>query len=154
MKWGEIQFGKGDIMHRCHSINNVIRELSKTDDFSNLDAIFYEDAIFVQNKSSVIKLSMGLAAAVSPLAANGVKTIPVRPLVWQSYIGNKVLTKAEKESIKKKFPGKSPSWYQNKNREFRKGRTMDWVKENFGVQVATDNVSDAIGIGYWGSKNV
>jgi hypothetical protein len=49
-------------------------------------------------------------------------------------------------------PGKSKSRYTNHYREFRKERTKEWVALNTGVMVESDNVSDAIAIGWYGSR--
>jgi hypothetical protein len=119
-------------------------------DYLQADLVVFESAIYVQNKKTVILLAYAFGAVISALINNGAKIEEVSPLAWQNYIGNKPLTKAEKAAIEKDNPGKSKSWYQNKNREFRKQRTMDWAEAEYGIKVDSDNVSDAIGVAHYG----
>ena len=151
--WGEVGHGKGDIMHRAHNANNVARELTFMEEFQDIDAVFYESSVFVNNRQTVIKLAQLLSAAIAPFAKPGVPTEQVSPITWQSFIGNKVLTKAEKDKIKAENPGQKSSWYAEQGRAIRKQRTIDWVKQEFGVEIKSDNISDAIGVAFYGYHN-
>lgn len=153
LHWGEIGYGKGSIMHRARNANRVATEMTNEEYFADIDKVAYEDVVYINNRQTVIRLAMLLSSAVSPFAKSGVETQPVTPLAWQSYIGNKTLTKAEKDKIKEKHPNQSKTWYSNKGREFRKQRTIDWVKDKFGVEIDSDNVSDAIGVAYYAYYN-
>ena len=75
------------------------------------------------------------------------------PVSWQNWIGNKVLTKAEKEEIKKENPGHSFSWYKQKEREKRKNKTINIVNIEFMTDIDDDDVADAVAIGWYSSKN-
>jgi hypothetical protein len=69
-------------------------------------------------------------------------------------IGNKKLTKEEKLKIKQDNPGDhSFSWYKQKEREFRKERTIRWVNINFDTNIDDDDVADAVAIGWYASNN-
>jgi hypothetical protein len=87
-------------------------------------------------------------AIMASLLKDETEVYKVRPLEWQTAIGNPVLKKPEKDAIIRANPGKSKTWYQAANREFRKQRTIDFVLKTFGVRLESDNVADAIGICY------
>lgn len=153
INWGEIQFGKGDMFHRMNNANRVVNASLDHDYFKDIDEVFFEAATFIQNKKTVILLAYAFGAAVSPFIKPGVKVIDVPPTSWQNYIGNKAWTAAEKSKVRLDNPGKSESWYKEQLRKMRKQRTKDWVKEEFGMAVDSDNVSDAIGVGWYGVNN-
>ena len=149
IRWGEVKFKGSNVFER---LAYGQRYISAMKEYLNADLVVFESAIYVQNKKTVILLAYAFGAVISALINNGAKIEEVSPLAWQNYIGNKPLTKAEKAAIEKDFPGKSKSWYSNKNREFRKARTMKWAEDEFGIKVDSDNVSDAIGVAYYGYK--
>ena len=149
IKWGEIQFKGQTVFERLAYGQKVIAGMKKE---LKADLVVFESAIYVQNKKTVILLAYSFGAVISALINNGARIEEVSPLQWQNFLGNKALTKAEKEAIKNEFPGKSTSWYSNKNREYRKSRTTAWASNTFGIDVKSDNVSDAIGVAHYGYK--
>lgn len=149
IKWGEVKFQGSNVFERLSYGQKVIAAMK---DDLKADLVVFESAIYVQNKKTVILLAYAFGAVISALINNGAVIQEVSPLQWQNFIGNKALTKAEKEAIKNEFPGKSATWYSNKNREFRKGRTMEWVRNEFGISLTSDNVSDAVGVAHYGYK--
>jgi hypothetical protein len=143
IRWGEVTFKGSNVFERLsHGQRNVyaMREYLKS------DLVVFESAVFVQNKKTVILLAYAFGAVISALMADGTAVEEIAPLTWQNAIGNKALTKHEKQTIIDANPGKSSGWYQNKNREFRKLRTKKWCKDTYGIEVDSDNVSDAIAI--------
>jgi hypothetical protein len=79
-----------------------------------------------------------------------VKVVTVKPLEWQSFIGNPNFKVAEKNALKIEFPNKSVSWYSSKVREIRKQRTMDYFNKKWPHMALTDNdVGDSAGIAYF-----
>lgn len=146
-QWGEFSFGKGDIFHRMNNANKVMTRLVKDGFFDGIDIVAFEGAIFVNNRRTVIDLAYVFGSVMAPLFAPGVKVESVPAIVWQKGTGNPPLTASEKADIVKQHPGKSKSWYANKNREFRKQRTKDNVKRLYGIDTPNDDVSDAIMIG-------
>lgn len=149
IRWGEIKFKGNTVFERLaygQRYVNAMKEQLKA------DLIVFESAIYVQNKKTVILLAYAFGALISALMDKGTEIEEVSPIQWQNFIGNKALTKVEKEAIKNATPGKSTSWYQNANRNFRKKRTMDWAEREFGIVVDSDNVSDAIGVAHFGFK--
>ena len=87
-------------------------------------------------------------AILGELLDDGVDVMEIHPITWQSYIGNKNFTNAEKAQVRKDFPNKSDNWYKGKIREIRKQRTMDFVK-SIGVSTTNDNVGDAAGLAWY-----
>ena len=151
--WGEFSFGKGDLFHRLNNANRVINASLGQSQFQNIDKLIYESAAYIQNKQTVILLAYAFGAAIAPFALPGVQVEKVVPMTWQSYIGNKVFTKAEKDALRVDYPGQKEAWYKEKMREIRKQRTIDFVKDKWGVEAKNDNVADAIGVGWWGVNN-
>lgn len=149
IKWGEIKFEGSTVFER---LAYGQRSISAMKDHLKADLVVFESAIYVQNKKTVILLAYAFGAVISALINNGARIEEVSPLQWQNFIGNKALTKAEKEAIKNEFPGKSASWYSDKNRKYRKSRTTAWASDTFGIDVKSDNVSDAIGVAHYGYK--
>lgn len=149
IKWGEVKFQGATVFER---LAYGQKSISAMKEHLKADLVVFESAIYVQNKKTVILLAYAFGAVISALINNGARIEEVSPLQWQNFIGNKALTKAEKEAIKNEFPGKSTSWYSNKNREYRKSRTMAWVRDEFGISLDSDNVSDAVGVAHYGYK--
>lgn len=147
VQWGEIHFNGATAFERLADGQKKIHAIK---DQLSTDMIVIESAIYVQNKKTVILLAYAFGAILSAIINKGTKVEELSPIQWQSAIGNKNLTKIEKENIRNHFPNKSESWYSAKNREFRKLRTTKWVSDTYGINVASDNVSDAIAIAHVG----
>lgn len=154
VRWGEITFGKGDMYHRMNNANRVVNRMVDNGYFDDIDLVAFEGAIFMNSRKTVIDLSYAFGSAMAPLFAPGVRVESVPAIVWQKGTGNPPLTKAEKEELQKRHPGKSKSWYSNKGREFRKERSKDNVRRIYGVEVPNDNVSDAIMLGTYIAEKV
>jgi len=146
IRWGEIKFKGNTVFER---LAYGQRQIAKMKEHLNADLVVFESAIYVQNKKTVILLAYAFGAVISALINNGAKIEEVSPLQWQNFLGNKALTKIEKQKIKDENPGKSASWYSDRNRKFRKQRTMDWARDTYGIVVDSDNVSDAIGVAHY-----
>lgn len=147
VKYGEIDFEGGNVFERLADAQSKISKIKKE---LKADTVVIESAVYVQNKKTVILLAYAFGAILSAIVHKGSKVEELSPTEWQFAIGNKVLTKAEKEAIHEEHPDRSKSWYSAKYRETRKGRTMKWVKDNYDVDAPTDNVSDAIAISHVG----
>lgn len=146
-RWGKINIEGTDIYEKIGDANKKIYALNK---LYPVDYIAIEEAVFVKSPSVAIQLAYVYGSIVGVLVSQGVKTITVRPLTWQGFIGNPALKKAEKDAIKADFPGKSTTWYSNKGRELRKQRTMDYFNRKWPVMKLSDNdVGDAAGIAYY-----
>lgn len=149
VQWGKITFEGADVFERLEDAANKLRAVK--DEF-DVDYIAFEAAILARTKNAdvTIKLAMVYGACIAELMRKNVKVVTVKPLVWQSFIGNPNFKPAEKLALKKEFPDKSVSWYSTKIREMRKQRTMDFFNKKWAHMELTDNdVGDACGIGYY-----
>lgn len=146
VRWGEIKFKGNNVFER---LAYGQRNIAAMKQHLESDLVVFESAIYVQNKKTVILLAYAFGAVISALLNNGAQIEEVSPMEWQNYLGNKALTKLEKDDIRARTPGKSKSWYDNANRNFRKSRTMAWAERVYGIRTDSDNVSDAIGVAHY-----
>src|SRR5687767_320709 len=146
-KWGEIQFEGKNVYERILDSRKKIDALSKEFD---VDYVVLEAAIMVRSVQVAIKMAYVFGAVMASILNKNIRVVEVAPISWQNYIGNKALTPIEKAKIKKENPGKSKSRYTNKYRQVRKDKTKIWVKEKFDKDIGSDNVTDAIGIAWFG----
>jgi Holliday junction resolvasome RuvABC endonuclease subunit len=145
VEWGEIKFIGKTVFHR---LADAQRKIAALDHALGVDMVHFESAVYVQNKKTVIMLAYAYGAIMGALIAAGAKDVSeTSPLVWQRAIGNPPLTREQKAAIDKLYPDAKKSYLSNKYREFRKDRTRRWVKTRFGIDVESDNVTDAIAIG-------
>lgn len=151
VEWGEINFDGGDVYQRILDAKKKVRALRK---HFNTDFVVLEAAVMVRSANTGLKMAYIFGAIMGELLENGAEVLEVHPLKWQGYIKNPNLTKNEKDKIKKDNPGKSENWYKAKNREFRKDRTISWVKKEFNISIDSDNVADAIAISYYATKEL
>lgn len=145
IKWGEISFKGSNSFERLFDAGPKLRTVFK--DFK-YDAIVIEPIVYVNNRSTVINLAYAMGAILSSIPSAPIHEY--NPLVWQKFIGNPPFTKAEKDSLKKKYADRSASWVKEQMRKQRKQRTMDWVKETFEIETDNDNIADAIAVAYTG----
>lgn len=148
IRYGEIFFKGDTVFHRAADARRKMEALTKEFDVS---FVAIEKTIFARSIDTAIKMAYVAGTVISCLVENHAEVIEIAPISWQSGIGNPNLTTTEKNKIKKDFPGKSKTWYQTKGREIRKNRTKEWVKKEFGLDIDSDNVTDAIGLGYHAS---
>ncbi|AVD99270.1 RuvC-like resolvase [Streptomyces phage BillNye] len=147
--WGKINFEGADVFERLADAADKLRAVKEEFD---VDYIAFEAAIMakVKNPDVTIKLAMVYGACIAELMRKNVKVVTVKPLEWQSYIGNPNFKLAEKNALKAEFPGKSASWYSTKIRSIRKQRTMDFFNKKWPQMALTDNdVGDSAGIAYF-----
>jgi Holliday junction resolvasome RuvABC endonuclease subunit len=152
IKWGKINFEGSDVFARIHDAGVKARAFAELEGI-DVDFIVMESAIMakVQNPDVTIKLAYVYGAVLSELMRTHTRVITVKPSEWQNFIGNKNFTKAEKEQLRKDFPGYAASWYTNKVRSLRKQRTMDYFNKKWPQMALDDNdVGDSCGIAYWG----
>ena len=150
-KWGKIVFNGNNIYEKVIDCRNKMQFIKKE---VNPDYICIESAIMVKSQAVAIHMAMVVGVLISELAVEPNRIITVPPSAWQNYIGNKNLTKAEKEEIKKEFSGKSEGWYRNKTRGIRKQRTLDYFNNKFNISLDDNDVGDAFGLAYYAYKNL
>lgn len=144
--WGKINITGSDIYQKIGDANAKIYALFK--EFP-VDYIAIESAVFVKSPKTAIDLAYVYGSIVGVLVSLGVEVITVPPTTWQFHIGNKLLTKVEKQKIMDEFPGKSKTWYSNKGRELRKQRTMDYFNKKWPMNLTDNDVGDSCGISYY-----
>lgn len=146
VEWDEIQFTGRNIYER------LLDARHKTDVLANqlnVNHVAIEAAVMVRSIKVAIKMAYVFGAVMGSLLNKNIQVHEVAPLTWQSFIGNKTLTRLEKAGIKNMHPGKSKSWYTNSYRELRKDRTRQWVHNTFGQQIESDNITDSIGLAWF-----
>lgn len=151
IKFGKINFNGGHVYERSgDAVKKLIPFLKDFD----IDAVVIESAIYTNSQKTAINLALVQGAIVGSIQVSGNRRVAsCSPITWQQWIGNKRLTKFEKDEIKKESPGHSFSWYKQKEREKRKARTIAMVNLEFNINVNDDDVADAIAIGWYASKN-
>jgi len=145
IKYGKVRFVGTDALYKA---GDACRKAIPFFKAFRSDAIVLESAIYSNSPKTAMQLSLVQGAIIAAAQVAGIKTVKtVAPMAWQNYVGTKLLSAAEKQSIEKKNPGKSKSWYKSKQRELRKKKTMDYVNKRYGIKIDDDDVADAIGIG-------
>lgn len=123
-------------------------------DLFEIQAVVIEHTVFINSPKTAADLALVQGGLLGGMSLAGVKTIKsINPIAWQTFLGNGRLTTPEKELIRSGFPGRSASWYKNKEREFRKERTIKFVNTYYDVEVSDNDVADAIGIGHYAISN-
>lgn len=150
IKWGEIHFTGSTIYDRIVDAKRKVHAFIGELDY---DFVALEAAVMVRSAQTGLKMAYVFGAILGEIVHNGVTVKEVHPITWQSYIGNKNFTSAEKKAIRDEFPGKSDNWYKGKIRERRKERTIEFVR-TLGVNTTNDNVADATGIAYYAIKEL
>jgi Holliday junction resolvasome RuvABC endonuclease subunit len=119
-----------------------------------IDAIVIEHTVFINSPKTASDLALIQGALLGAAKLAGIRTAgSINPITWQSYIGNNKLTPKEKQDLMAEFPGKSKNWYQNKSREIRKQRTINFVNTYYDKNLTDDDVADAVGIGHYAINN-
>ena len=120
----------------------------------DIDAIVIEHTIFINSPKTASDLALIQGALLGAARISGVRTAgSINPITWQTFIGNGKLTVAEKQKMINDFPGKSKNWYQNKSREMRKQKTINFVNTYYDKTILDDDVADAVGIGHYAINN-
>lgn len=118
------------------------------------DFVCIESAVFVSNKSVVVKLAYVYGAILAESHRRGIPVADVSPTTWMSFIGNGPTTKQEKADIKRDLDGKpTASRIKGEARKRRKQKTMDWASQRFGAHIEDHDVGDAVGVAWYAHEN-
>jgi hypothetical protein len=146
IKWGKVNIVGEDIYDKIYDakvkMHSMLQELRS-------DYIVVEGSVFVKSADAVIKLSYVYGVVIAELMSTGASVITISPSSWQAYIGNKNPTKEEKAAIRLVNPGYADSWYQNKLRNMRKQRTVDYFNSKYGLALTDFDVADSFGIAHY-----
>lgn len=122
--------------------------------FDSFNYVIIEQTAFLNSPKTLSDLAMvhgAIIGAMSMTRAISVNSVP--PIAWQTFIKNGRLTTPEKQIIRNEFPGKSDAWYKNKEREFRKNRTIDFINKRYHKDISDNDIADAIGVGHYAIFN-
>ena len=150
IKWGEIHFDGDNVYQRILDAKRMIKAFKYELD---TDFVVIEAAISVKSVHTGIKMAYVFGAIMGELLSDNIEVVEVHPITWQSYLGNKNFTKAEKQAVKNEFPNKSENWYKGKVRELRKARTIEFAR-SMGINTESDNVADAAGIAWYAVNEI
>jgi len=151
-QYGKINF-EGDniyqkVLDACAKVKPFFEHFNKT------NAIVIEHTVFMNSPKTAADLALVQGAIIGAAGLAGISIIGrVSPITWQSYLGNKKLTKEEQLKIRSLNPGKSDSWYKSYERDFRKRRTIKLLEVAYDKQIDDYDVADAAGIGHWSINN-
>jgi len=151
VKFGKLPIEGADIYEKIKDANTKARVIAS---LVEPDYVAVESAIMVRSADAGLKIAMIVGAILAQLLRPHTKVMTVAPVQWQSFIGNKNPTKADKAALEKEIPGKSVSWYKAEMRNRRKQKTMDYFIKNYEVDVTDNDVGDSMGIAYYAYKNL
>lgn len=113
-----------------------------------------EHTVFMNSPKTAADLALVQGAILGAMSMAGVSEIKsTNPIAWQAFIKNGRLTTPEKQVIRNENPGKSDAWYKNKEREFRKQRTIKFVNDRYKKNITDNDIADAVGIGHYAIFN-
>lgn len=149
----------GKILFEGNNIYEKIQDAARKtkalfDYYSLVDTIIIEHTVFMNSPKTAADLALvqggilGGASMARPMIIGRVS-----PITWQSYLGNKKLSKEEQIQIRSLNPGKSDSWYKTYERDFRKRRTTKLLEIIYDKKIEDYDVADAAGIGHWAINN-
>lgn len=145
-KYGKIHFTGNTSYERLADSKNKLEALKSEFD---VEYIAVEKAVMVRGVDTAIKMGMALGVVISSVFSSKTRVVEVAPISWQSYIGNTIYDRQKKGAVRKQYPTKSASWLKNHIREERKQYTIDYFNKMYGLTVDDNDVSDAIGVGYY-----
>ena len=151
LSWGEVHFAGSNVYAR---LGDAKKKTAALNDQFKCDFVAIESAVMVRSAAVAIKLAYVYGAIFGELLESHANVVEVAPTQWQNYIGNKNWTAGRKYDLRKSSPGKSKSWYQNEIRKQRKQFTIDWAKTEFGIDIESNNVSDAFGLAWYASHHL
>jgi Holliday junction resolvasome RuvABC endonuclease subunit len=119
-----------------------------------IDKIVIEHTVFLNSPKTAADLALVQGAMLGAAGQCGIQTAgAINPIAWQTFLGNKKLTKEEKLKITRDHPGKSTSWYKNFEREFRKQRTIKLINIEYDKLIDDNDIADAVGVGHYAINN-
>jgi Holliday junction resolvasome RuvABC endonuclease subunit len=149
---GKINFAGKNIYEKVMDAGKKSKGLF---DLYKVKAIVIEHTVFMNSPKTAADLALVQGAILGAAGQSGTNVIGrVSPITWQSYIGNKKLSKEEQLLIRSKNPGKSISWYKAYERSLRKERTIKFINLNYDKTITDNDVADACGIGHWAINNI
>ncbi len=151
-QYGKINFDGGNIYEKVIDATAKVKAFFEM--YNKTEAIVIEHTVFMNSPKTAADLALVQGAILGGAGLAGVKIIGrVSPITWQSYLGNKKLSKEEQLQIRSLNPGKSDSWYKSYERNIRKERTSKLIDIIYDKKIDDNDVADACGIGHWAIHN-
>lgn len=151
-KYGKINFQGNNIYEKTMDATKKVKSLFNH--YNEIDAVVIEHTVFMNSPKTAADLAMVQGAIIGGIGLTKIKTIGrVSPITWQSFLGNKKLTKEEQLKIRSLNPNKTSSWYKTYERDFRKKRTIKLLEIIYDKNITDYDVADAAGIGHWAINN-
>lgn len=152
IEYGKINFEGKDVYEKVIDACKKSRALFSYYDY--IDGVVIEHTVFMNSPKTAADLALVQGAILGGAGMTGIRAIgKVSPITWQSYLGNKKLTKEEQLHIRSVNPNKSISWYKTYERDFRKQRTIKLLDIIYDKKINDYDVADACGIGHWAINN-
>ena len=149
---GKIVFEGKDIYQKVIDANKKTKALFQH--YNLVEAIIIEHTVFMNSPKTAADLALVQGAIIGGAGLAGINIIgKVSPITWQSYLGNKKLTKEEQLQIRSANPNRSLSWYKSYERDFRKQRTIKLLDVIYDRKIEDNDVADSAGIGHWAINN-
>ena len=150
-KIGKINFSGHTVYDK---ISDACRKTQAVFDLFEIQAVVIEHTVFINSPKTAADLALVQGGILGGMSLSGVTKIKsINPIAWQTYLGNGRLTTEEKSIIRSDNPNKSASWYKNKEREFRKERTIRFINTFYDVEISDNDIADAVGIGHYAINN-
>jgi Holliday junction resolvasome RuvABC endonuclease subunit len=150
--YGKISWAGKTNYEKVKQASQVVRDFFNY--YGDIDTVVIEHTVFMNSPKTAADLALVQGAILGGMSISGVQTIKAtNPIAWQTFIKNGRLTTPEKQLIRNEYPGRSDAWYKNREREFRKQRTIDFVNKRYNKTVSDNDVADAIGIGHYAIFN-
>lgn len=151
-RYGKIVFSGKSVYDRLTDAQDKI--IALRDEF-NVEYIAIEKPVRVNSAGVAIKLAMFVGVIIASVNKGGTEVVEVYPVSWQSYIGNRNYTRADKAKIKRRRGNskKPASAINTIVREERKQFTIKYFNKKFKIGVTDDDVADAIGVGWYAVNN-
>jgi Holliday junction resolvasome RuvABC endonuclease subunit len=149
---GKINFAGLDTYKKIS--DSVRKTKAFFENFRDVEAVVIEHTIYLNSPKTAADLALVQGAMLGGISLNGVKVIKsINPIAWQTFLGNGRLTAEEKQLIRYDNPGRGDAWYKNKEREFRKQRTIDIINKTYGRKINDNDIADAVGVGHYAIHN-
>jgi len=149
---GKINFQGDNIYEKV--IDATAKTKALFDHYNMIKGIVIEHTVFMNSPKTAADLALVQGAILGGAGLSGISLIGrVSPITWQSYLGNKKLSKEEQLQIRTANPNKSLSWYKSYERDFRKRRTIKLLEIIYDKKIDDYDVADAAGIGHWAINN-
>jgi len=141
LSWGEWSFTTRafEYPRAVYEITRIAKDLIRAKD---IDVVFIEDTQLRQNVQSFKKLAQLQGALINLFEGLAVQYESVPPTRWQSYCGARGRTYKETKEIV--TPGPKAS----------KMLSMEFVRDQFGIETDNDNLADAICIGWFAVNQI